>query len=417
MNGDQQSASELIARLGQSRAVSLHVLVSDHCNHSCVHCYQIHGQREELTSEQLVGILQDFRASGGMIVTISGGEATLRHDLLDLLGEAQRLGLVSVLCTNGYSMTADLAAALAALGVWRVEVSLYSHLPGEHDSVTRVPGSFESTTEGIRALRAARVNVRLKVTPLDGSSSSLTDLQRLAEELDCSLIVATQLLPKEDGAADPLHLRQDPSRLADLARDRPRVDKNDFVDRAPCGAGSAALTVRADGAVLACTVLGVELARATDDKWLDRSWGDEVAQFFRNATWADLHGCRDCDLVPYCVRCYATAAAEGGDMLGPYAGACSLAVAKYENATGAGRVLSLEPGCGPGRAPGVGPYRTEAGGLRPIPDVMTVEDHDRARKYPWTRLGTLTATNALPSLVRLRRSRVGDPLDGGPATA
>jgi hypothetical protein len=35
----------------------------------------------------------------------------------------------------------------------------------------------------------------------------------------------------------------------------------------------------------------------------------------RKLTWGDLHGCRDCDLRPYCHRCFANAQMEQGDML------------------------------------------------------------------------------------------------------
>src|SRR6478752_8936071 len=153
----------LLALAGASDSpILLHFKLADRCNHACQHCYQVQGLKGELTRDQVEGLLREFRAGGGFVVTFSGGEATLRDDLIPLLTYSHELGLATILYTNGFTMTEALANALAACHVWRVEISLYSHLAAEHDALTRTPGSWAKTTHGIRWLRARRVNVLLK---------------------------------------------------------------------------------------------------------------------------------------------------------------------------------------------------------------------------------------------------------------
>ena len=105
-----------LVELGESsrNPVMMHLLLADRCNHACGHCYQVQGLKGELTREQVERVLREFQAGGGFVVTFSGGEATLREDLIPLLTYAHELGLATILYTNGYAMTEALAAAIAA---------------------------------------------------------------------------------------------------------------------------------------------------------------------------------------------------------------------------------------------------------------------------------------------------------------
>src|SRR6187431_2480364 len=174
--GNYPEAALLTLAAASRSPVFLHFKLADRCNHACQHCYQVQGLKGELTRDQVEELLREFRAGGGFVVTFSGGEATLREDLIPLLTYANELGLATVLYTNGFTMTEALASELAACHVWRVEISLYSHQAAEHDALTRTPGSWAKTTQGIRWLRARQVNVLLKFTPTALSSSSAEQL-------------------------------------------------------------------------------------------------------------------------------------------------------------------------------------------------------------------------------------------------
>jgi AdoMet-dependent heme synthase len=418
--GDSAEAALLALAGAASGPIWLHLLIADRCNHSCLHCYQVQGLKGELSREQIENLLREHRSRGGFVVSFSGGEATLRDDLIPLLAYTHELGLASVLYTNGFSMTEELAGAIAACHVWRVDISIYSDRAEEHDAVTRVPGSWAKTVQGIRWLREKRVNVTLKFTSTSCSTATAQRLEYLARELDSHLLISEHVAAGEGGRFEPMEVRpQSSDALMDVAEHQ--LDATSILATKPCTAGEM-LSVRSDGQVQPCPQLNTPMGHIGEGaNGLAASTTSDVAQFFRHMTWNDLHGCRDCDLRIHCKRCFASAVAEAGDMLAPYRGACELAVARYRKLSGEGvLVLSPTEGCSPDRDPAVGPYRREGdGNLQPVPDRHT--DHDRllVERHPWLRpsrdaleasaLGVNTALHDR-GLVQLRR-RKPKPLD------
>ena len=78
------------------------------CNLRCLHCYSLSDAscaKEELTTEQAVQFLAQLPAAKAPVVLFSGGEPLLRRDLPELLTEARRLGLRTVISTNGTLIT------------------------------------------------------------------------------------------------------------------------------------------------------------------------------------------------------------------------------------------------------------------------------------------------------------------------
>jgi len=418
----EDSALAALAALGASSSnpVMLHLLLADRCNHACEHCYQVQGLKGELTREQIESLLREFRDGGGFVVNFSGGEATLRDDLIPLLAYAHELGLATVLFTNGFTMTEALAGAIAACHVWRVEISLYSHRAAEHDAMTRVPGSWEKTTQGIRWLRAKSVNVTVKFTPTARSTARTAELAAFARELDAHLFVAELVNAGEAGRLEPTEARRGPEN-AISAGFASQVDQPaNPLHGKPCGAGGQ-LSVRSDGMIQPCSLLQVPMGHVgLPAIKLSEARASEVARFFREVTWADFPGCRVCDLRAHCRRCYASAAAEVGDMLAPYRGACELAVARYRRATGStGEIMVSDERDAPGAEPTVGPYRLDsAGRLCATKAQHAAYDQVLVDRYPWLRQSRealqasacgSTAADRERGLIQLRRAQKSPP--------
>ena len=361
----------------------MHLLVADRCNHFCQHCYQVHGLKGEMSFEEISKLLRSFSDAGGFVVSISGGEPTLRPDLVDILERARELGLATVLYTNAFLVDDQLALRLAGARVWRVEVSLYSDVAAEHDAVTRVPGSWERTLGGIRRLRSAGLNVRIKYTVTRESTATHDRLVTLAQQLDCALLLADHVLAGEAGELASTRARQEPRIVAERQR---RDEGTALLSAGPCSIGTS-LAVRSDGILQPCTNVAVEMGRVgVDSDLIAVHRSSEVARFFRSLTWAHLHGCRDCDLRTVCSHCFASAATEAGDLLAPYRAACELAVARHALQRKGAEILPAAPGCGCARDPAVGPYRVESNGmLRPVPDVLAQDDEQLVARFPWIR--------------------------------
>ena len=84
-----------------------------HCNQKCLHCYaagQPMGESRELTTAQWKEALERLRHANIPQVTFTGGEPTLRADLVELVEAAQ--WFVTRLNTNGRLLTPELCRRL-----------------------------------------------------------------------------------------------------------------------------------------------------------------------------------------------------------------------------------------------------------------------------------------------------------------
>lgn len=409
----KKSAMGVVAALASDTHAPLTAMleIADRCNEVCVHCYQIQGQKGEIETDDWRRIMDELAEMGVLFLTISGGEATLRKDFLELVAYARKKRFAVKIYTNGLTMTRELANELGALAVQEVQISLYSHRAEIHDDVTRVPGSWQKTVNGARYLMDAGVKVVLKSPVMKMNADDVDAYIDFVSSLGADYMVDPQVDEREDG--DPstralriddetyLRLKRDP-KLSAVAGKSPGTRR---LDSSPCGACSGNVHIEANGEIRPCTSLTVPVGHALEDGVRESYTKNEEALAIRHLTWGDLHGCRECDLRHHCGRCYANAQYEGGDALGPYASACRRAQLGYELAHGQEPVI--EPAPEIGRDGRLGPYREIGPGkYRCVEDVVTDADRERARRHPWIRGGG--------ELVQLRLGKAKKSRASGP---
>jgi radical SAM protein with 4Fe4S-binding SPASM domain len=384
----------LIQRLASNAGIpsGAHLQVADRCNHACQHCYQVQGRKGEMSLDEVKVVLDDLAASGVMLLNVSGGEATLRPDLLDILRHARARGFAIRLFTNGYTMNAELAQELHKIGLLGVDVSVYSDDPAQHDEVTQVPGSHARTLAGVRAMVAAGLRVHLKVPTTAASPDAGARVKRLAAEFGptVSVTIAFDITPMETGDMSSRRMLAPPEDLVAAGVMRPwspdeEPDPASTLDQPTCGACKDGIAVLSNGDLRPCTDIVAPLGNLLKQRFLDL-YRNPGPQLVRSLTWAHVHGCRDCDLRNGCERCHAHAANESGDLLGPYPSACRSALARYGGSVGS---LSFAPpaeGCEPDRSPSFGPFRILAPGLlQPIPDVLFPRDIELREQFSWVK--------------------------------
>ena len=99
--------------------------------------------------------LRAARQAGARWVILTGGEPTLRKDLLHLVRLARSAGLGVGLATNGRTLIYPrLRQALISAGVGHFRVSLHAATAAIHDEMVGVPGAFAQTLAALRALLA-----------------------------------------------------------------------------------------------------------------------------------------------------------------------------------------------------------------------------------------------------------------------
>lgn len=364
------------------------VEIADRCNEACVHCYQVQGQKGELTTDEWKRILDELAELGVLLLTISGGEATLRKDFLELVEHARAKRFGVKIYTNGLRVDRAMAQRLGELAVQEVQISLYSPRAEIHDEITRVPGSFDKTVAAVRHLREAGVAVMVKTPLMQSNAGDMDAYIELAQSIGADFGFDPTLDPREDGDAAPEALAPDDEALLRARRHRvlaPFVGPEGLersLDSSVCGACSGSVHVEANGEMRPCTQLQVPVGHALEDG-VQAAWErNETGRAIREVTWKDLHGCRDCDLRHFCGRCFARARVEVEDALAPYPSACHRAKMTYELTHGVAPAIEA----GVREDTSVGPYRRVDGhAFTTIEDVRTDEDRARATSEEWIR--------------------------------
>ncbi len=135
----------------------LRISVTDRCNLRCVYCMPEEGldwipHAKILTYEEIARIVRVMAASGLRRVRLTGGEPTVRRDLVELVRQIASVRGIDDLAmtTNGLKLRA-LARPLVDAGMKRFNVSLDSLDPARFAELTR-GGDVARVLDGIEAV-------------------------------------------------------------------------------------------------------------------------------------------------------------------------------------------------------------------------------------------------------------------------
>ena len=125
------------------------------CNMLCEHCsiesYQKNAAgKRSLTPEDVKKLADEADALGLARFVISGGEPTIFPDLDELVAAIGPERFFVNCDSNGF-LLAEKAEHLKTIGIDRIQLSIDSLTPEEHDSFRRKPGAWKRAMEGVEA--------------------------------------------------------------------------------------------------------------------------------------------------------------------------------------------------------------------------------------------------------------------------
>ncbi len=177
------------------------------CNFQCVMCDVPSRDRilrdrglKELSTDQIKGVLRDFRALGVSGVAFSGGEPFLRKDIFDLLTYSKKLGLYTHISTNGSVFNEENVKKTLQTGVDSINISLDGACKETHDQIRNFPGAFDKATGAIERIHRMRkdknIDVRLKIVSVvtEKNIDELEALVHLRSTLNADSI---EFMPEE----------------------------------------------------------------------------------------------------------------------------------------------------------------------------------------------------------------------------
>src|SRR5215470_15538033 len=138
----------------------LRLSLIDHCNLRCVYCMPLRGlsfipSPELLTAAEIETVVRAAVQVGFHKFRLTGGEPTLRSDLVEIVERVTRVdGVHGLAMTTNAMLLENLAQPLKKAGLSRINVHLDSLNPETVEKQMRW-GSFARVWQGIMAAEAA----------------------------------------------------------------------------------------------------------------------------------------------------------------------------------------------------------------------------------------------------------------------
>lgn len=244
-----------------------------HCNQKCLHCYAANQPLSavpEMDTDQWLAVIEKCRSIGIPQLTFTGGEPTLRQDLVKLVQAAQ--WFVTRLNTNGRMLTSALCKDLRAASLDAVQITFYSADEAVHNELVGVDG-YTDTVNGIKNALAAGLNVSLN-TPLCSLNKDYRATVEFAHSLGIRYLTCSGLIPAGNAAESASKsVRLTPGELTEVLRpamdfalshgmevnftspgwlDEDTLTGLGFAQFPSCGACLSNMAVAPDGTVLPC---------------------------------------------------------------------------------------------------------------------------------------------------------------------
>jgi radical SAM protein with 4Fe4S-binding SPASM domain len=313
--------------------LSVHVDLTYRCNERCVHCYLDHEDHGEMTTAEIQRLLEQLAEAGVFFLVFSGGEVFLRRDFFELVEYARKLLFNVKIKTNAAMVRENEARRLRQLGVEQVQVSVYSHRAEIHDAITKLPGSFARTIQGIRLLQEHGLKVVIANVLMTANLSDYRAVQALGRELGVHCTVDPTVSPMMDGDRSTLALNIPGEKLAQVFQDEglvgnveefcapPRAATQDDLAGYPCSAGHTSCYVSPYGDVYPCVQFPLTCGNVRRQNFLDIWKNAPQLREVRSIRLKDLPTCSGCTHAATCTRCPGLAFLEG-NMRGPSTADC-----------------------------------------------------------------------------------------------
>lgn len=168
---------------------SAEVALTYRCNFKCKHCNATTIKAADpLKTDDWLSFFKQFDQLGGLFVTFTGGEPSLREDLPELIHFiSKKTSLLATLISNGTVEEHGLLDKLIDAGLYSLSLSLYGS-ESFHDKFTGVNGSYNKLIK-VASYACKRIPVNLLGVPTSASlkKGEFQHVQKLAKKMKIPL--------------------------------------------------------------------------------------------------------------------------------------------------------------------------------------------------------------------------------------
>ncbi|MBN2384830.1 radical SAM protein [bacterium] len=148
-----RSFKRLVAALASQRAGKpvpemVNIALTCACPCNCWHCSIFHRPENELSTTEIISVIEQFLELGCYHIGLTGGEPLQRGDLVEIVASIRRRA-VSLLYTTGIGFDEQRAKQLKKAGLTAIQISLDHSQPEQHDALRQRPGSFQKAVNAL----------------------------------------------------------------------------------------------------------------------------------------------------------------------------------------------------------------------------------------------------------------------------
>jgi radical SAM protein with 4Fe4S-binding SPASM domain len=288
------------------------------CNNDCAHCYNDRPRDfYELETPYWKLILDILWKLGVPHIVFTGGEATLRHDLPELIAHAEANGQITGLNTNARRLSDEkYVSRLVEAGLDHVQVTVESSDEQIHDKMVGTRGAYKQTIRGLENALASPLYVMTNTTMLKTNIHKIPDTLDFLAGLGVRTIGLNALIYAGKGLTVGTGLKESELQpLLDIAMQKTSEHGQRLIWYTPtqycqfdpiqqnlgvkgCSAALYSMCVESNGNVLPCQSYYHPLGNLLTDRW-DDIWNHELSVSLRERRGLP-EKCSDCSLVLEC---------------------------------------------------------------------------------------------------------------------
>lgn len=287
------------------------------CNNNCSHCY-VGRPRDmaELDTAQWEMVIDKIWDIGIPHMCFTGGEATLRDDLVRLISHAEDVGMVTGLLTNGRRLSQrDYLQELVEAGLGHVQITLESHDEDIHNGMVRAP-AWRETVQGIKNALAADVYAITNTTLTSLNAPQIEGTVRFLDDLGVNTFACNGLIYAGRAPGSAIGIPEEELqpiliRIIDTAN---KLGMR-FIWYTPtqyhvcdplqlelgvkrCTAAKYNMCIEPNGDVIPCQSYYASLGNILEQEW-PQIWNHPTAKSLRNRDWVSDR-CRACPNFSLC---------------------------------------------------------------------------------------------------------------------
>jgi len=286
------------------------------CNVNCSHCYNQRRESAELSGAEWKKAMRVLWQHGVPHFAFTGGEPTLRDDLVELVTFAEDLGAITGLLTNGVRLAdATYVGRLKEAGLDYAQVTLESPRQEVHDRMVE-SAAFRHTVQGIRNLVAAGIHVLTNTTLTRANLDGIEEIVPFLKGLGVGSFAVNSIIKAGKSRHGQGSLSEE-ELLPVLARLQARAEAEEmkFTWYTPtqycrlnpiendlgvkqCSAGKYNMAIEPDGTVIPCQSFFRPLGNILSDDF-EKLYDHDFLVSLRRRDWA-MDKCRACEWLPVC---------------------------------------------------------------------------------------------------------------------